>query len=184
MDCNICNVISLDGNHIEGVLYKDRYLVTRDGRIFTYKEKSGLWREQKARDHSNGYSRVVINRKDEYVHRIVAMCYLDNPRKCNEVNHKDGNKKNNNIDNLEWCTRSENNKHAFQTGLRSYEELSVIANSEKQHEAAKKRRKLTFEQAQEIRSYKGKTDRELAQLYCVTRSMIYNIRKFITYKYA
>jgi len=51
------------------------------------------------------------------VHRIVAKHFLDSQNGKNEVNHIDGNKLNNNADNLEWCTKSENIKHAHNTGL-------------------------------------------------------------------
>lgn len=57
------------------------------------------------------------NVKKYKVHRLVAETFIPNPDNKLEVNHKDGNKSNNNLDNLEWVTRSENAKHAFQTGL-------------------------------------------------------------------
>jgi hypothetical protein len=67
-------------------------------------------------DHC-GYREVSINGKFELVHRIVATCFIPNPDNLPCVNHKDGNKLNNDIDNLEWCTHSENTKHAYITGL-------------------------------------------------------------------
>jgi hypothetical protein len=70
----------------------------------------------------SGYLKVeLINkdgeRKSRLVHRIIAMTYLDNPENKSSVNHKDGNKFNNDIFNLEWVTAKENRAHALKTGL-------------------------------------------------------------------
>lgn len=59
---------------------------------------------------SNGSS------KQYNIHRLVAEAFLSNPQKKPTVNHKDGNPKNNNVDNLEWATYSENNAHGFKRG--------------------------------------------------------------------
>ena len=73
---------------------------------------------------SGGYCRVHISHKGvQYkflVHRLVAEAFILNPKHLPEVNHIDGNKQNNSVDNLEWCTRSQNTSHAFKTGLRNY----------------------------------------------------------------
>lgn len=58
-------------------------------------------------------------RKTFAVHKLVALCFVDNPENLPEVNHKDGDKLNNHFSNLEWCTRGSNIQHAFETELRS-----------------------------------------------------------------
>lgn len=71
----------------------------------------------------NGYQKVVLysqGKRNEYsVHRLVALAFLDNPENKPQVNHIDGNKANNNLNNLEWCTVSENLVHAYAHGLTS-----------------------------------------------------------------
>jgi hypothetical protein len=76
---------------------------------------------------SDGYYQVnVISRlaKNGYrhsikLHRLIALAFVPNPQGYKEVNHIDGNKLNNNADNLEWCSRSYNIKECYRLGLRS-----------------------------------------------------------------
>ena len=74
----------------------------------------------KQREQNQGYMLVWLSkqgktRKAYTVHRLVAETFISNPLCLGFVNHKDGNKKNNNAVNLEWCTKSQNSKHAYST---------------------------------------------------------------------
>lgn len=64
-----------------------------------------------------GYRYIILNRKHKNVHRLVAESFIPNPDNLPCVNHIDGNKLNNSVNNLEWCTRSENVLHSFENGL-------------------------------------------------------------------
>lgn len=100
-------------------IYEEKLIVTATGEIYSIFKKGKISiRKQKPRKHSNGYLRASLGRKDCYIHRLVAFCFLENPNNYKEVNHKDGNKENNDVSNLEWCNRQMNNKHCFATGLR------------------------------------------------------------------
>ena len=69
-----------------------------------------------------GYKFVGLSnekgRKNKMIHRLVAETFIDNPKNYKEVNHIDGNKSNNRIDNLEWCDRKHNVLHSYQLGLK------------------------------------------------------------------
>lgn len=99
--------------------YEGLYEVSEKGQIKNLKTQHVLTPR-----NSTGYSMVALfkngERRDLKIHRLVACSFLENPQNKPQVNHKDGNKLNNNLENLEWCTNSENQKHAYQTGLRKF----------------------------------------------------------------
>lgn len=63
------------------------------------------------RKTKTGYLRVQLKGKDFYIHRLVATTFIDNPLNFPQVNHKDENKANNEVSNLEWCTCIEASKY-------------------------------------------------------------------------
>lgn len=66
----------------------------------------------------HGYFQVRFKNKTFKIHRLVAETFIPNPENKPQVNHIDGNKLNNNVENLEWCTAQENIIHAFKIGLK------------------------------------------------------------------
>lgn len=97
-----------------------KYEVSNLGHVRTNGKRPGLLTLTK---QPSGYRYAMIElsngkQKNCRVHRLVAEHFLPNPDNLSEVNHKDGNKDHNRADNLEWCTRSYNVKHSFDTGLK------------------------------------------------------------------
>ena len=80
---------------------------------------------------TNKYKKVSLwknnSRKYVYVHRLLAQLFIANPENKKEINHIDGNKKNNSIENLEWCSVGENALHAYKLGLKKSGELSPVS---------------------------------------------------------
>lgn len=91
--------------------------IHRDGTIFSFVKpwNAKTFRKIKLKGSSlkTGYVWVVFGNKQVYVHRLIATLFIPNPQKKPCVNHKDGNKKNNSVENLEWVTYSENHLHSY-----------------------------------------------------------------------
>lgn len=102
----------------------DDYTVTEGGDILSNKRREQ--RKLKPDLNKEGYLRVVLSSNGETfrysIHRLVAIHFIQNPENKPFVNHIDGNKQNNNVENLEWCDCSENTKHAFDNMLRIHGE--------------------------------------------------------------
>lgn len=121
MEQAIINLFGLiDGEEARMVAATSRavYFVTNLGRVFSVRAHSKKREYSKTRIRSgSAYLSVMIGRKRVSIHRLVATAFIPNPDKKPQINHIDGNKFNNRVDNLEWCTQSENVKHAFKAGL-------------------------------------------------------------------
>ncbi|MDT0750785.1 NUMOD4 motif-containing HNH endonuclease [Staphylococcus chromogenes] len=112
--------------------YEGIYEVSNHGRVRTHADKVTWssrhktwrhWKQRYLKDKTpNGRDVRVSLWKDgkvEYflVHRLVAYAFIPTIEGKDCINHIDGNPKNNNVENLEWCNRLENNRHAFENGL-------------------------------------------------------------------
>ncbi len=95
--------------------YKDtNYFISENGDVF--RRWGEIYKPIKCVDSANGYLKVNIwkngKAKLTLVHRLVSECFIPNPQNKPQVNHLDGNRSNNHVDNLEWATASENQKHS------------------------------------------------------------------------
>lgn len=99
--------------------YKNKYLISNLGNIKSVKRNIIL----NPPTHKGYFHVTLFNkniRKWYYVHRLVALAFISNPKNKPYINHIDGNKQNNHVDNLKWCTQSENEKHANKLGLKNF----------------------------------------------------------------
>tara|TARA_R100001198_G_C5243345_1_gene221664 strand:+ start:593 stop:1108 length:516 start_codon:yes stop_codon:yes gene_type:complete len=129
--------------------YDCPYVISKDGSLFceSYTDKNGKnrkGRNLKGSINSHGYIRAEFRKNGKRVsvavHRLVALAFIPNPSNKEEINHINGIKTDNRLENLEWVTRSENQLHAFKSGLQKKRKGIVNPSS-----------KLTEEQVLNIR---------------------------------
>ncbi len=122
----------------------------------------------------NGYVRQHFQFKKTWlVHRLVATVFIPNPLNLPVVNHKDGNTRNNTVENLEWVTHSDNMRHSWHK-LNTYKNrVAVCPRGEANYNA-----KLTEAKVREIRKLYaagGITHQKIATRYGVSKPLIRNI---------
>lgn len=114
--------------------YEGLYQASNWGRIKSLPRKTknrfqtGMIKKQTLR--TGGYFYINLcdknhNNKLYTVHRIVALTFIPNPNNYPCINHKDGNKQNNYVENLEWCTYSHNEKHAYRNNLKKPNSIKI-----------------------------------------------------------
>lgn len=144
----------------------DRDTEIRQGVFITHKG-----RILKSKENKFGYPTVALSVKGavkyKFVHRLVAGSFISPHLEGFQVNHIDGNKRNNRFDNLEWCTPSENIQHAFDTKLRE-------GYKGEKHPSSK----LSDTETEFIRYWldKGEKGVTMAKLFKVSKSTISEIR--------
>ena len=109
--------------------YEGHYQVSNLGRVKSI--KFGKEKILKQAFDKDGYLQSVLSKNNKHItfltHRLVAKAFIDNPNNYCEINHKDENKQNNCVDNLEWCDRQYNNDYSLSKQVFQYDkDLNLI----------------------------------------------------------
>jgi hypothetical protein len=146
---------------------KENYVVYNDGTIFSLQSKMFM-----NSINTNGYLSVKIGGKLESIHRLVGKLFIPNPDNKPEINHIDGDKTNNKVENLEWVSPSENIQHKIhQLG--------------KEHRGSKNgMAKLTLEQCKKIKLLyqSGYSQNKLGEMFGISQGKISNVVNGKSYK--
>lgn len=143
----------------------DDYEITKDGRVINKTNNHVLTPQP----NGKGYLRVKIDGKLQFVHRLVAQKYIPNPNNYEQVNHIDGDKTNNSVDNLEWVSNQQNREHAVESGLHLQGEDCKWA-------------KLDWQKVEYIRNHPEISVKQYSEIYGVSQSTIKDVISYRTWK--
>ena len=156
----------------------ENYFINRKGQLYSEPRmgsKGGILKEQNGEFYK--FYRVSVKGKTKNVltHRLLGECFIPNPENKPQINHIDGNKHNNSLDNLEWCTNQENIKHSIETGLKDLSFNKGENNS---------RSILDNQKVREIKNKlkSGFRNIDLATKYNVSQQLICDIKKYRRWK--
>lgn len=158
--------------------YEGLYMVSNRGDVMSLPKPTHYGHVMKQDKIWSGYLRVCLC-KDSVkrgfaVHRLVASAFIPNPNGKAEVNHINGDRADNRAENLEWVTRSENERHAYSV-------LGKKPNAPWKGKARAFARKFTNEQVRAIREDKRPCT-EIGREYGVSKTAIRNIKKHLVYR--
>lgn len=143
----------------------DDYEITKKGLVINKRTKHAL----KPQQNNKGYLRVILCGKKYFVHRLVAEKYIPNPNNYEQVNHIDGNKLNNTVNNLEWVSNIMNRTHAVKMGLHLKGEDCPWS-------------KLNWEKVEFIRKSSTYSIKELSKKFNVSETTIRDVINYKTWK--
>jgi hypothetical protein len=107
--------------------YEGLYQISNLGKILRWKKKANRWKSLNMHVERSGYYVLALcteaKAKSFRLHRLLAIHFLPMIEGKNFINHKNGIKTDNRLENLEWCTNSENVKHAWETGLNTKDQI-------------------------------------------------------------
>ena len=147
--------------YIEG--WEERYEISDSGEVRSWYygiKKLEVPRMLKLKKDKYGYLVVSLHKKDikkcYTVHRLVAKAFIPNPESLPQINHVDGNKENNSVFNLEWCTSRDNMRHAFERGLISKQKQSLAQKKRYESETERNKSKTRFKSKWSDPEYRSK----------------------------
>ena len=150
-------------------------LIERPKEVGSFTQSERILKPSKCLGGYNGVTLVINTKKKRHlVHRLVAAAFLNNKFNHKYVNHIDGNRHNNNVNNLEWCTQSHNKKHSYNLGLSDKKGTNHHLTKFKEQDIIDIRSKYENE---------GMLQKEISKIYNVNKSTIWHIVNYKTWNY-